>query len=157
MGILSFINPHGYIDNPTFRGMRWHLLTFFQHIEIIDLHGNANRQETTPEGEQDDNVFFIRQGVAINIFSSFHSSQRTDQHNYADVYHKDIFGLRKDKLAYVKKYIHKPMEYQHITVSLKNLLRLCPSNMEHFETYLEKSFCVHKLFRVTGAGMATAH
>ena len=27
-----------------------------QNIDILDLHGNANRQETTPEGTQDDNV-----------------------------------------------------------------------------------------------------
>ena len=71
LGILSFINPHGYIDNPTFRGMRWHLLTFFQNIDVFDLHGNANRQETTPDGTQDDNVFMIRQGVSINIFSRY--------------------------------------------------------------------------------------
>ena len=25
-GILGFITNHGYLDNPTFRGMRWHLL-----------------------------------------------------------------------------------------------------------------------------------
>lgn len=25
-GILAFINPHGFLDNPTFRGMRWNLL-----------------------------------------------------------------------------------------------------------------------------------
>ena len=153
LGILSFINPHGYIDNPTFRGMRWHLLTFFQHIEIIDLHGNANRQETTPEGKQDDNVFFIRQGVAINLFSRFEISSKT----YADVFHTDIFGLRKEKLAYIKQHIHKAIEYTNVTISPKNLLRLCPSNMEHFEAYLEQSFCVHELFRVTGAGMTTAH
>ena len=25
-GVLAFINPHGFLDNPTFRGMRWSLL-----------------------------------------------------------------------------------------------------------------------------------
>ena len=25
-GVLAFITNHGYIDNPTFRGMRWHLM-----------------------------------------------------------------------------------------------------------------------------------
>ncbi|MCM5029047.1 DNA methyltransferase, partial [Escherichia coli] len=25
-GVLGFITNHGYLDNPTFRGMRWHLL-----------------------------------------------------------------------------------------------------------------------------------
>ena len=31
-GILAFINPHGFLDNPTFRGMRWHLLKTFDKI-----------------------------------------------------------------------------------------------------------------------------
>lgn len=25
-GVLAFINPHGFLDNPTYRGMRWNLL-----------------------------------------------------------------------------------------------------------------------------------
>ena len=36
-GILAFINPHGFLDNPTFRGMRWHLLKTFDKIYTIDL------------------------------------------------------------------------------------------------------------------------
>ena len=29
-GVLAYINPHGFLDNPTFRGMRWHLLKHFR-------------------------------------------------------------------------------------------------------------------------------
>ena len=36
-GIVAFINPHGYLDNPTFRGMRWNLLKTFDKIYTIDL------------------------------------------------------------------------------------------------------------------------
>lgn len=39
-GILAFITNHSYLDNPTFRGMRWHLLQTFDKIYVIDLHGN---------------------------------------------------------------------------------------------------------------------
>ena len=67
-GILAFINPHGYLDNPTFRGMRWHLLKTFDKIYTIDLHGNAKKKETAPDGSADQNVFDIMQGVSINIF-----------------------------------------------------------------------------------------
>lgn len=67
-GILAFINPHGYLDNPTFRGMRWHLMKIFDKIYTIDLHGNAKKKETAPDGSIDQNVFDIMQGVSINIF-----------------------------------------------------------------------------------------
>jgi predicted helicase len=36
-GILAFINPHSFLDNPTFRGMRWNLLKTFDKIYTIDL------------------------------------------------------------------------------------------------------------------------
>jgi type I restriction-modification system DNA methylase subunit len=67
-GILAFINPHGFLDNPTFRGMRWNLLKTFDKIYTIDLHGNAKKKETAPDGSIDQNVFDIMQGVSINIF-----------------------------------------------------------------------------------------
>lgn len=34
-GVLAFINPHGYLDNPTFRGMRWHLLKTYDKIYTL--------------------------------------------------------------------------------------------------------------------------
>jgi predicted helicase len=49
-GILAFINPHGFLDNPTFRGMRWNLLQSFDKIYTIDLHGNSNKKETAIDG-----------------------------------------------------------------------------------------------------------
>ena len=45
-GVLAFINPHGFLDNPTFRGMRWHLLKTYDKIYTVDLHGNSTKKET---------------------------------------------------------------------------------------------------------------
>ncbi|MFK7947904.1 MAG: N-6 DNA methylase, partial [Saprospiraceae bacterium] len=66
-GVLAFINPHGFLDNPTFRGMRWNLLKTYDKIYTIDLHGNSKKKETAPDGSVDQNVFDIMQGVSINI------------------------------------------------------------------------------------------
>jgi predicted helicase len=44
-GVLAFINPHGFLDNPTFRGMRWHLLKTFDKIYTLDLHGNSKKMK----------------------------------------------------------------------------------------------------------------
>lgn len=67
-GILAFITNHGYLDNPTFRGMRQSLMDTFDDIYMLDLHGNSKKKETTPDGGKDENVFDIQQGVAIGVF-----------------------------------------------------------------------------------------
>jgi len=59
-GVLAYITNNGYLDNPTFRGMRWHLMDTFDLIYIINLHGNSNKKEVTPDGKPDINVFDIR-------------------------------------------------------------------------------------------------
>ncbi len=66
-GILGFITNHGYLDNPTFRGMRWHLMQTFDKIHVVDLHGNSKHGEISPNGIKDENVFDIQQGVSIVI------------------------------------------------------------------------------------------
>jgi predicted helicase len=68
LGIIALVTPHGFLDNPTFRGMRHSLLKDFDHIYVVDLHGNANRGEHTPAGALDANVFQIRQGVAVSFW-----------------------------------------------------------------------------------------
>ena len=65
-GIVGIITNHSYLDNPTFRGMRQSLMRTFDDIYTLDLHGNSLKKETSPDGSPDQNVFDIRQGVAIN-------------------------------------------------------------------------------------------
>ncbi|MBN1136942.1 MAG: N-6 DNA methylase, partial [Anaerolineae bacterium] len=61
-GILAMITNHGYLDNPTFRGMRQQLMQTFSEIYVLDLHGNTKKKETAPDGSKDENVFDIQQG-----------------------------------------------------------------------------------------------
>ena len=64
-GILGFITNHAWLDNPTFRGMRYSLMKTFDEIYIVNLHGSTLKKEKTPTGGKDENVFDIRPGVAI--------------------------------------------------------------------------------------------
>lgn len=64
-GILSLITNHAFTDNPTLRGMRNSLLKSFRRIFILNLHGNSSKKEKSPDGMTDQNVFDIKQGVAI--------------------------------------------------------------------------------------------
>lgn len=94
-GVLGFITSHGYLDDPTLRGMRWHLLSTFDKIYVFDLHGNANKKEQTPEGGVDKNVFDIRQGVSIIICVRTGSHECAEQ--LATVVHRDGWGSRREK------------------------------------------------------------
>ena len=93
-GILGFITNHGYLDNPTFRGMRWHLLQTFDKIFVVDLHGNSKRGETPPDGITDKNVFDIQQGVAVIVAIKYKNAPSSKP---ASIYHGDLWGTREQK------------------------------------------------------------
>lgn len=97
-GVLAYINNHSFIDNLTFRGMRWHLMRSFDKIYIIDLHGNSKKKETAPDGSKDENVFDIMQGVSINIFVK---TGHKPKDRLAEVYHFDLYGKRQYKYDYL--------------------------------------------------------
>jgi predicted helicase len=97
-GILAFINPHGFLDNPTFRGMRWNLIKTYDKIYTIDLHGNAKKKETAPDGSIDVNVFDIEQGVSINIFVK---TGKKKSNELGKVFHFDLYGKRELKYYFL--------------------------------------------------------
>ena len=68
-GVLGFITNHKWLDNPTFKGMRKHLLESFDQLTVLDLHGNASHKESAPDGGPDKNVFEIKQGVALSVLA----------------------------------------------------------------------------------------
>lgn len=98
-GILAFITNHGYLDNPTFRGMRQQLLTTFTDIYLLNLHGNSKKRERPPNGGADENVFDIQQGVAIGIFI-----KERGKAGPARVHHADLWGPRADKYAWLEEH-----------------------------------------------------
>ena len=95
-GILAFITNHGYLDNPTFRGMRRSLMNLFTEIYVMDLHGSTKKKVRTPNGSPDENVFDIQQGVTLGIFMK--GPNRTGP---AKVFHADLWGLRENKYKYL--------------------------------------------------------
>ena len=110
-GILAFINPHGFLDNPTFRGMRWHLLKTFDKIYTIDLHGNSKKKETAPDGSVDQNVFDIMQGVSINLFIKTGKKKAND---LGKVFHFDLYGKREFKYDFLLANSLKTIDYKEI-------------------------------------------
>ena len=98
-GVLAFITNHGYLDNPTFRGMRQSLLTSFDDIYVLNLHGNAKKKERAPGGGKDENVFDIQQGVAIALF--VRRQREPGAARRATVRYADLWGTREAKYAWL--------------------------------------------------------
>jgi hypothetical protein len=119
-GILAFITNHGYLDNPTFRGMREKLLKSFSEIYLLNLHGNAKKRERVPEdaqralgiGEQDENVFDIQQGVAIGIFV-----KEPEKSGPAKVFYADLWGVRERKYQWLERHSVENITWEMIKPS----------------------------------------
>jgi len=92
VGILGFITNNGYLDGPLFRDMRHSMMTSFEAIRIVNLHGDSRKQFTPPDGMADENVFDIQQGVAISIFWSTQQSSTVSEVRYSE-----MWGSREER------------------------------------------------------------
>jgi predicted helicase len=151
-GVLAFINPHGFLDNPTFRGMRWNLLKTYDKIYTIDLHGNSKKKETAPDGSADINVFDIQQGVSINIFVKTGKKKRED---LGKIFHFDLYGKRELKYEFLIENSLKSLTFQELKPDKPNLF-FVPKNNDGQGEY-EKGFKVNELFVTNNVGFVSAN
>lgn len=151
-GILIYINPHGFLDNPTFRGMRYHLLKTFDSIYTIDLHGNSRKKETTPSGETDENVFNIMQGVSINIFVKKTNPKNTE---LAKVYHYDLYGKKTEKFAFLSESNLHTIPFTQLNPTAPNYL-FVPKNDSLLEEY-NQGLSINELFKINSVGIVTGN
>jgi predicted helicase len=147
-GIVAMITNHAYLDNPTFRGMRQSLMKTFDEIYVLDLHGNSLKKETAPDGGKDENVFDIRQGVAIilllkNIIPTTNN-----------IYSFDLFGLRDAKYDLLSNHDLSNLDYIRIKPS-SPFYFLIQRDVQNIMSYLDwKS--IPDIFPVYSVGIVTA-
>lgn len=147
VGVLGFITNHSYLDNPTFRGMRQSLMTSFDHIYLLDLHGNSLKKEKCPDGSKDENVFDIQQGVAIALFIKKNGLKKK-------IVHADLYGLRGDKYDWLLKNDYKSTKWKGINPRSEQYLFLPRDEaaLSQYENYTK----VTDIFPLNGVGMTTA-
>lgn len=150
-GILAFINPHGFLDNPTFRGMRWNLLKTFDKIYTIDLHGNSKKKETALDGSIDQNVFDIQQGVSINFFVK---TGKKKANELGKVFHFDLFGNREFKYDFLIGNSIKTIPYKELPNVPQNYF-FVSKNFDD-QTKYNNGISISELFSLTSAGIVTA-
>lgn len=92
VGVSGLITNHSFLDNPTMRGLRWSLLHSASRMWLNDLHGNSTKQEQSPDGCEDVNVFQIKQGVAIGL-----SVRLPGADDVCEAKHHERWGTRQSK------------------------------------------------------------
>jgi predicted helicase len=149
-GILAYITDNSFLDSLTFKGMRYDLLVEFDKIHILNLHGNSSKNETTPDGLKDENVFDIMQGVSINIFVKTGKKQDDE---LADVFYFDVFGKRNEKYDYLLGNSIADVNWGKLN-SEKPFYFFVPKNNDNKEEY-EKGFKINELFDSNGVGICS--
>ncbi len=152
-GILAYITNHGYLNNPTFRGMRWHLLNTFDDIYVLDLHGNAKQKETSPDGKPDKNVFDIQQGVAIIIAVKAKPTGKT-QKQLARVFHADLWGSRENKYDALQIGSINKLPFKQLVLRAPFYFFIPQDNKSGAEYH--KGFALNVLFPINSVGIVTA-
>lgn len=147
-GVVGFITDNSYLDNITFRGMRQSLMSTFNEIYILDLHGNSNKGDKAPDGSRDQNVFDIMQGVSIVFFVKYkHQSERKILHN-------EIFGLRSEKNEWLNNSSIKNIDWQQLKPLSPNYFFI-PRDEKHSKAY-QKFISIQDIFGINVTGIVTA-
>lgn len=150
-GVIGFINPHGFLDNPTFRGMRWNLLKTFDKIYTINLHGNNKKKEVCPDGSPDENVFDIQQGVSINMFIKTGEKKAKE---LGKVYYYDLYGKREEKYNFLTNTPFSEVKYKELN-PIAPMYFFVPKDFELMEEY-EKGVSLDSIFCQTNVSVVTA-
>jgi predicted helicase len=150
-GVLAYITNHGYLDNPTFRGMRWSLMQSFDDIYILDLHGNAKKKETAPDGSKDENVFDIQQGVAIALMVK---TGKKAKGGPANIWHGDLYGKRESKYQALHDGTFADLSAKQLQPSAPHYAWVVRD--ESLLAQYQQGLSVQELFTVNSVGIVTS-
>ena len=146
-GVLAFITNNTYLNGITHRQMRKSLMDIFPEIYIINLHGNSNKLEKCPDGTPDENVFDIKQGVAIGIFI-----KRKAKLESKKIYYYDLMGNREQKYAFLSDKMLTTTDFLEFSPQMPNLFFVPTTDMDIvYQTYSS----ISKIFNMFGSGLNT--
>lgn len=146
-GIVAIITNRGFLDNPTFRGMRKSLLGTFDTLYFLDLHGNIENQKNYLHGEKDENVFDIRRGVAISIFIKSPLAKKQK------VFYADLYGRRSTKFEACLALDMSSVQWKEITPA-KPFYFFIPHDIKAASPY-QKLYSIKDIFATHSTGIKT--
>lgn len=86
---------HAWVDHPTFACVRRALCESFDEVSVLDLHGAARHGLLGPDGERDQNVFEIQQGICLLVLGR--GAGRPSRRR------ADLWGTRASKFAVLER------------------------------------------------------
>lgn len=145
-GIVAYITNNSYIDGVSHRRIRESLMNTFNQIYILDLHGNVMKQEKTINGEKDENIFDITQGVSICFLVRNKNAK-------SFVKHFSLLGNREAKYRFLNENTINNIMWNELEPKKPEYLFI-PYKVELKEKY-EQGFNVSELFVNFNSGIQT--
>lgn len=147
-GIMAYVSNNSFLDGIVHRTMRAELLKSFDKIYVVDLHGNSNKKETSPDGSPDKNVFDIKQGVSIVVFVKRTQPKKAK----ATVFHFDLYGTREYKYKWLAGNSIESIEWSSLKLDSKYQF-FVPSFGTSLKIEYAKGFKLDDLFREVKSGV----
>jgi len=161
-GIVAMITNNSFLDGIIHRQMRKHLLETFDEIYVLDLHGNAKKKETAPDGSKDENVFDIMQGVSISIMIKKVGDENLSPPNkkgkenirpLGTVKFAELYGKRADKFITLNETEFNTITWKNLN-SLEPYYFFVPKDFRSISDY-EKGIKLDSIFNHYSSGIKT--
>ena len=138
-GILAFITNNSFIKSLAAAKMRESLLGSFDEIYILNLHG-----------DQDENVFNIKQPVCISFFVK---TNKKAVDKLGKVFYHEIKGNKTGKISYCTNQVLNE-DFKEIPI-LGHEKYFIPQDVDTLNEYKLNSFSLDDLFSFKSSGIIT--
>ena len=148
-GIIGLITNSKYLSGASIhRGMREELLKTFSESYILNLHGDMTEPLFTAKGEKDENIFDIREGVAISFHIKVQKSISNTCLNYVD-----LIGPQSQKYQYLNKLDIFKTTWNQVFPTHPQFFFI-PKNFIGKNEY-DKCWQLNKIFKINSSGVKT--
>ncbi len=148
-GVIGYIVNNSFLNGPGFRGMRKSLLDSFNSIYILNLHGSIRIEEKVPDGEKNENVFDISQGVCILL-----CVKERDNQTQANVLYEDVWGTRQEKYIKLSQADVQSTEWSEILPESPYYLFV--PHETGYQVEYDEGWRITDIFHLHSVGIATA-
>ena len=147
-GVIGYVVNNNFLDGLVFRGMRQSLMNSFNAIYHLNLHGSGRRREAVPEGQSNENVFNILQGVSLLL-----CVKERDNTASAKVYYADMWGSRTEKYHSLLASDVQHTEWTELQPT-SPLYLFVPQATEHEKEY-KAGWALTDIFQTYATGIVT--
>lgn len=128
-GIFAFISNNTFLDAVTHWKLRQSLMSSFQELNILDLHGSVKGKSGSTNSEKDENVFDIKQGVSVTI------GVKKNEIKQNITFFQEVFGSRNKKKDFLNSNNISTTKWVALSPSQSNFLFFKPKDLSFQNEY----------------------